>query len=40
MRPIEFWWQLEARKAPVMYGDMTEQEVAEIYEEAYPDGDK
>jgi hypothetical protein len=33
--PRELWWLVEAVKPPKMYGKMTEDEVAEIYEEAY-----
>jgi len=31
LSPGEFWWMLEANKPPVMYGDMTENEVASLY---------
>jgi len=33
--PIELWWLIEANKPVKMYGRMTEDEVAEIYEEEY-----
>ena len=33
MHPIEFWWLVDARRPKKMYGDMSEDEVAELYEE-------
>ncbi len=35
MDPQEFWWWVEAKRPPKMYGKMTEAEVEEIYEETY-----
>lgn len=35
MHPTEFWWLMDANRSVKMYGNMTEYEVAEIYEEAY-----
>ena len=37
MHPLEYWWLLEANRPKRMYGNMTEDEVQEIYEEAYGD---
>jgi hypothetical protein len=37
--PVELWWIIEACRPQKIYaGGMTEDEVAEIYEEAYGDG--
>ena len=33
--PIELWWLLEAKKPVKMYGNMTEYEVKEIYEDEF-----
>lgn len=30
----EFWWLVEANRKPKMYGDLTEEQVAELYEDA------
>lgn len=35
MHPEEFWWLVEANQPPKMYGTMTEDEVAELYEWKY-----
>jgi len=35
LTPDEFWWHVELRKPVKMYGKMTEQEVEQIYKEAY-----
>ena len=35
LHPTEFWWLAEAHKPVKMYGSMTEDDVAEIYQEAY-----
>lgn len=39
MHPIEFWWWLEANRAPKVFKGkkrtMTEDEAREIYERAY-----
>jgi hypothetical protein len=37
MHPQEFWWLLEVKQPPKMYGSMTEAEVAELYEFAFGD---
>lgn len=37
MTPTEYWWLAEANKPKRMYGDMTEDEVRQIYEETYGD---
>jgi hypothetical protein len=41
LTPTELWWMFDAKQPPKMYGDMTEAEVAAIYEETYgsPDED-
>jgi hypothetical protein len=39
LRPIEFWWLLDAKRPPKMYGSMTEQQVAQIYMETYGERD-
>lgn len=33
LTPLEFWWIADARRPKKMYGNMTEDEVAELYEE-------
>lgn len=38
MHPTEIHWVLEAIRPVKMYGNMTEDEVAEIYEETYGNG--
>lgn len=38
MSPTEVWWHLEAGQPVKMYGSMTEDEVQEIYEDAYGPG--
>lgn len=35
LHPDEFWWIAEAKQPPEMYGSMTEDQVREIYEDAY-----
>lgn len=35
MHPTEIWWLLDFHKPVKMYGSMTEDEVAAIYEETY-----
>lgn len=35
MRPLEWAWLAEAKRGPIMYGKLTEQEVAELYREQY-----
>jgi hypothetical protein len=30
--PVEFWWQLEARKPQRRYGDLAESDVEELWE--------
>lgn len=35
LSPLELWWLLEAKQPPKMYGSMTEDQVAQIYEEEY-----
>ena len=35
MDPAELWWLVEHHRPVKMYGSMTEDEVAQIYEEAY-----
>lgn len=35
LHPVEFWWLVEANRAPKTFGKMTEAEVAEMYEDAY-----
>jgi len=38
MHPDEFWWLAEASRPRKVYaGGMTEDEVAELYEDAYGD---
>lgn len=32
MSPEEFWWLYEFNKPKKMYGSLTEEEVAELYE--------
>lgn len=32
MHPVEFWWQAEARRPTRMYGSLSEEDVAEIYD--------
>lgn len=42
MHPTEFYWLLEVKhnlKPQKMYGDLTEREVAAIYDAAYPEGE-
>jgi hypothetical protein len=39
LHPIEFYWIAEVRRPKRMYGNMTEDEVAEIYEETYGERD-
>lgn len=38
MHPIEFHLLMEVWMPRKMYGDLSEAEVAAIYEEAYPNG--
>ncbi len=38
MHPDEFWWLVESKKPPKMYGKKSESEVARIYEETYGKG--
>ena len=38
MDPAELWWLVENHKPAKMYGSMTEDEVAEIYERTYGAG--
>jgi hypothetical protein len=33
MSPSELWWYVEAKLPPRMYGSMTEEQVAALYEE-------
>lgn len=33
MHPAELWWLIEAKRPPKMYGSMTENEVASLYED-------
>jgi hypothetical protein len=33
MHPVEFWWMLDAKRPPKMYGSLKEEEIAELYEE-------
>jgi hypothetical protein len=33
LHPVEFWWQVDARRPKKMYGSLTENEVADLYEE-------
>jgi hypothetical protein len=35
---VEFWWLVAARRPRRMYGDMSEDDVRQIYEETYGDG--
>ncbi len=35
LTPREFWWLIDANKPVKMYGNMSEDLVAEIYEETY-----
>ena len=37
LHPTEFWWLVEANRPVKMYGDMTEDQVRQIYEETYGD---
>ena len=37
MTPTELWWLVEAHRKPPDYGRLTEDEVRELYEEAYGD---
>jgi hypothetical protein len=36
MTPTEIFWLIEAKQPPKMYGKMTEDEVAELYDLAPP----
>lgn len=33
LHPLEFWWIADARRPPKMYGHLTEDEMADLYEE-------
>lgn len=35
LRPIEFWWLVDARKPAKQYGDLSEAEAQELYEIAH-----
>jgi hypothetical protein len=35
MSPVELWWHIEAGQPVKMYGNQTEDEVRDIYEETY-----
>lgn len=35
LTPAEFWLMVEAKKPVKMYGNLTEHQVAALYEEAY-----
>jgi hypothetical protein len=35
LHPTEFWWLAEAHRPVKMYGSMSEDDVAQIYEETY-----
>ena len=32
LHPLEFWWMLDARRPRKAYGDLNEEEVAEMYD--------
>jgi hypothetical protein len=38
LSPTELWWWVEAKRPVRMYGRMTEDEVRQIYDEAYGPG--
>lgn len=33
MHPVELWWLLDARRPVRMYGDLTESDVSELYDQ-------
>ncbi|RFA24346.1 hypothetical protein CAI21_21975 [Alkalilimnicola ehrlichii] len=37
LHPVEFWWLVQAKTPTRMYGSLTEDEVAELYEDTYGD---
>lgn len=39
LHPTEFWWLVDAHTPKKMYLNMSEDEVREIYEEAYGTGE-
>ncbi|MGE0602233.1 MAG: phage tail assembly chaperone [Xanthobacteraceae bacterium] len=39
LHPTEFWWLVDSRKPAKRYGSMTEDQVAELYEDTYGDRD-
>lgn len=34
LHPTEFWWLFEARRPRQMFGSLTDEEVADLYDEA------
>jgi hypothetical protein len=38
LHPTEFWWLVEAKRRPKMYGRLTEQEVDDMIAEAKAEG--
>jgi hypothetical protein len=40
MHPEEFWWLFEIKRPVKMYGSMTEDDVAALYNDMYGDGER